>query len=107
MPGTWGGVIGIEDAHELVDGTHMTVPRYPLWFDSYGVGVENHGVDPDVEALITPDDWAAGRDTQLETAVRMALAALLDKPPAQPGDLSARPSRVRPALPPRPGGRAS
>ena len=58
---TWGGVIGIEGipGHELVDGTHMTVPRYAFSFDEYGWGVENHGVDPDVEVLITPDDWAA------------------------------------------------
>lgn len=81
----------------------MTVPRYPLWFDAYGIGVENYGVEPDVEVLITPDDWAAGQDTQLETAVRMALQALQDKPPARPGDQLARPSRQRPALPPRPG----
>ena len=100
---TWGGTIGIEGGHELVDGTQMTVPRYPLWFDAYGIGVENYGVEPDVEVLITPDDWAAGQDTQLETAVRMALQALQDKPPARPGDQLARPSRQRPALPPRPG----
>ena len=75
---TWGGVIGIDGApgHELVDGTHMTVPRYAGFFDEYGWGVENHGVEPDVEVLISPDDWAAGRDPQLETAVHMAIEAL-------------------------------
>ena len=32
---TWGGVIGIEGVpgHELVDGTHMTVPRYAGFFE--------------------------------------------------------------------------
>jgi tricorn protease len=35
--------------------------------------VENNGVEPDVEVLITPDDAAAGRDTQLETAVQLAM----------------------------------
>jgi tricorn protease len=99
---TWGGVIGIDDGDELVDGTEMTVPRYAFWFDGLGWGVENYGVDPDVEVLISPDDWAAGRDTQLERAVAMALAALAERPPASPPDTSSRPSRVRPPLPPRP-----
>ncbi len=101
---TWGGVIGIDGAHELVDGTLMTVPRYPFFFDGYGIGVENHGVDPDVEVLISPDDWASGRDTQLETAVEMALQALARSPKTDPHDLLAdRPSMRRQPLPPRPG----
>jgi tricorn protease len=100
---TWGGVIGIDAGHELVEGTVMTVPRYPFWFDGRGWGVENYGVDPDVEVLITPDDWAAGRDSQLEHAVRMALAALAEYPALTPPDLSALPSRARPPLPPRGG----
>jgi tricorn protease len=100
---TWGGVIGIEGipGHELVDGTHMTVPRYAFSFDEYGWGVENHGVDPDVEVLITPDDWAVGRDPQLETAVRLALEALEKQPPKVPADPATGPSKVRPPLPPR------
>jgi tricorn protease len=100
---TWGGVIGIEGipGHELVDGTHMTVPRYAFWFDEYGWGVENYGVDPDVEVLITPHDWAAGHDPQLETAVRLALEALEKQPPKAPADPATGPSKVRPALPPR------
>ena len=100
---TWGGVIGIEGipGHELVDGTHMTVPRYAFSFDEYGWGVENYGVDPDVEVLITPDDWAAGRDPQLETAVRLALEALKKQPAKVPADPSTGPSKVRPPLPSR------
>jgi tricorn protease len=99
---TWGGVIGIDDAHELVDGTHITVPRYALWLEGRGWGVENYGVDPDVEVLITPDDWAAGRDTQLERAIRLATETLAAHPAATPPSRSDRPSRRRPALPPRP-----
>ncbi|HTX85432.1 MAG TPA: hypothetical protein VME44_24865 [Streptosporangiaceae bacterium] len=48
-----------------------------------------------------PDDWAAGRDVQLETAVRLALKALRDSPAVSPPDRSNRPSRRRPPLPPR------
>jgi tricorn protease len=103
---TWGGVIGIDGVpgHELVDGTHMTVPRYAFSFDEYGWGVENYGVDPDVEVLISPDDWAAGRDPQLETAVRLALEALEKQPAKVPADPSTGPSKVRPPLPPRESG---
>ena len=61
---TWGGVIGYDEEHELVDGTKMTVPRLSFWFESSGWGVENYGVDPDVEVLMSPADWAADRDTQ-------------------------------------------
>ena len=101
---TWGGVIGINAPFELVDGTAMTVPRYAIWLEGFGWGVENHGVDPDVEVLISPDDWAEGRDVQLETAVRLAMEALEARPPATPPGTSDRPSRQRPPLPPRPQG---
>jgi tricorn protease len=98
---TWGGVIGYDDLHELVDGTQMTVPRLAFWLDGFGWGVENYGVEPDVELIPTPDDWAAGRDVQLEAAVRLALEALRDSPAVRPPDPSTRPSRRRPPLPPR------
>jgi tricorn protease len=109
---TWGGVIGIEGVfgHELIDGTRMTVPRYAFSFTDFGWSVENYGVDPDVEVLISPDDWAAGRDPQLETAVRLALEALEKQPPAAPpGPTVSHPDKARPPLPPRgprPGGAA-
>jgi len=100
---TWGGVIGIESVpgHELADGTHMTVPRYAGYYGEFGWGVENYGVDPDVEVLISPDDWAAGRDPQLETAVRMAIEALEKQPPMTPPELPVGRSKARPPLPPR------
>jgi tricorn protease len=98
---TWGGVIGIEGYQGLVDGTGVTVPRYAFSFNEYGWGVENYGVDPDVEVLITPDDWAAGRDPQLETAVQLALDALDKQPPPVPPDTSAGPVKSRRPLPPR------
>jgi tricorn protease len=98
---TWGGVIGIGDPFRLVDGTALTVPRFAIWLNGFGWGVENHGVDPDTEVLISPEDWAAGRDPQLETATRLAMEQLEARPAAQPPDYSGRPSRARPALPPR------
>ena len=60
------------------------------------------GVEPDVEVVITPQDWVAGRDPQLDRAVDMALAALAERPAVTPPDLATRPTRRRPQLPPRP-----
>jgi tricorn protease len=98
---TWGGVIGIDSRYSLVDGTYVTQPRYAFWFDDVGWGVENYGVDPDVEVVVAPQDWAAGRDPQLERAVQLALAALDERPAASPPDPATRPSRARAPLPAR------
>jgi tricorn protease len=100
---TWGGVVGYDEDHELVDGTMMTVPRLAFWFEGTGWDVENYGLDPDVEVIMTPADWAAGRDTQLETAVSLALEALEQRPAVRPPDRATRPSKRRPTLPPRAG----
>ncbi|MEU6675953.1 S41 family peptidase [Streptomyces sp. NPDC046925] len=78
---TWGGVIGIDSRYRLVDGTLVTQPKYAFWLEGYGWGVENYGVDPDVEVWTTPEDYAAGRDPQLDEAIRLALAALEAAPP--------------------------
>ncbi|TWF76555.1 tricorn protease [Pseudonocardia hierapolitana] len=98
---TWGGVIGIDSRYSLVDGTGVTQPRYGTWFDDSGWSVENHGVDPDVEVVMRPQDWVADRDPQLKRAVDIALAALAERPAVRPPDPATRPSRRRPELPPR------
>ncbi|MCK1796816.1 S41 family peptidase [Streptomyces sp. XM4193] len=98
---TWGGVVGMTGRHRLGDGTVITVPMNAAWFDAYGWDVENHGVEPDIEALRSPLDWAEGRYAVLTTAVRTALE-LLDRHPAlaPPSDVGV-PDRRRPPLPPR------
>ncbi|MCH0559147.1 PDZ domain-containing protein [Streptomyces sp. MUM 16J] len=81
---TWGGVIGIDSRYRLVDGTLVTQPKYAMWLEGQGWGVENHGVDPDVEVVQRPQDWAAGRDAQLDEAIRLALEALESAPAKTP-----------------------
>jgi tricorn protease len=98
---TWGGVIGFDDFRELVDGSMISIPQLSFWFDRLGWGVENYGVDPDVEVDIAPGDWSAGRDPQLETAVRLALEALDKQPAISPPDPASGPNKARPPLPPR------
>ncbi|MCT2583042.1 S41 family peptidase [Actinophytocola gossypii] len=84
---TWGGVIGIDMRYHLVDGTLVTQPKYATWLRGPGWSVENYGVDPDVEVVMSPQDHAAGRDPQLDTAIRMALEALDRTPAASPPPL--------------------
>ena len=98
---TWGGVIGIDGAHDLVDGTAITVPRYATWLDTYGWDVREFGVDPDIEVVMSPDDWARGTDPQLDRAVQIALGSLADRPPLRPPDTAGRAARARPQLPAR------
>jgi tricorn protease len=88
---TWGGVVGIDGRYTLVDGTAVTQPRYAFWLEGSDWGVENYGVDPDIEVERSPADIAAGRDPQLERAIDIAL-----------DDLAAHPARRAPDLdPPR------
>jgi tricorn protease len=85
---TWGGVVGIDSKYRLVDGTLVTQPKYAFWLEGYGWEVENHGVDPDVEVVQAPQDHAAGRDPQLDEAIRIALEGL-----------ESTPAKVAPPLP--------
>jgi tricorn protease len=100
---TWGGVVGMTGRHRLGDGTVITVPMNAAWFAAYGWSVENRGVDPDLEALRTPLDWAEGRHAQLDDAVHLALTLLAERPAAAPPAHTDIPDRTRPKLPPRNG----
>jgi tricorn protease len=95
---TWGGVIGINPRHRLVDGTETTQPEFSFWFSDVGFAVENHGTDPEIEVDNAPHDATAQRDRQLETALETALK--LAETALKP-EFGARPTLRRGALPPR------
>ncbi|HET9117925.1 MAG TPA: S41 family peptidase, partial [Pseudonocardiaceae bacterium] len=99
---SWGGVVGIGPATELVDGSTVTQPRYAIWIVNRRWSVENYGVDPDVEVPVPPQAWAQGLDPQLDTAVKLALAALAQSPAATAPTTEDRPPTARPPLPSRP-----
>lgn len=84
---TWGGVVGIDGRFDLVDGTSVTQPRYATWLAGKGWGVENHGVDPDIEVAHTPADLFSADDPQLDRAIAEALAALERDPAVSPPPL--------------------
>ncbi len=98
---TWGGVIGIWPRQLLVDGTETTQPEYSFWFHDVGWGVENHGTDPDIEIDNAPQDAAAGRDRQLETALATALQLAAGRHPELPR-MDTRPNLAPAPLPPWP-----
>jgi tricorn protease len=81
---TWGGVIGISPRNPLADGAVTTQPEYSFWFKDVGWGVENYGTDPDVDIDIAPQDYANGRDPQLDYAIEMAIKELDAVPATRP-----------------------
>ncbi|MFF3454714.1 S41 family peptidase [Streptomyces sp. NPDC002730] len=98
---TWGGVVGMTGRHRLVDGTVITVPMNAAWFNEYDWSIENHGVEPDLDALRTPLDWAEGRHAQMDDAIGLCLDLLKTHPPAEPPGYENVPDLRRPKLPPR------
>lgn len=95
---TWGGVIGVWPRHTLVDGTYTTQPEFSNWFEDVGWAIENYGTDPDIEVEITPQDYAGGRDPQLEQAIAEISRLLAEEPPQLP-QFEPPPSRALPRLP--------
>jgi tricorn protease len=91
---TWGGLVGIYDYPPLLDGGTVTAPRLAIYSPDGQWEVENTGVPPDVDVVMTPKDVIAGHDPQLEKAVEVVMQELAAKPvklPARPMD----PVRVR------------
>ncbi|MFJ3957986.1 S41 family peptidase [Arthrobacter sp. NPDC090010] len=99
---TWGGVIGIDMKFDLVDGTPVSQPRYAHFFEGgTGWGVENYGVDPDIEILFPPHAHKAGTDPQLEHGIGV-LKEMLQEIPTKVAPSRDKLPRVVPApLPPR------
>ncbi len=97
---TWGGVVGINIRHLLVDNGVTTQPEYSFWFSDVGWGVENYGTDPTHDVEITPQDHAAGRDPQMELGLKLMNQALKKFKPLAP-DLKNRPKLTLPKLPSR------
>lgn len=78
---TWGGLVGVLGFPVLMDGGSITAPNLAFWTEEEGFGVENVGVPPDIDVEITPADYAAGRDPQLEKAIEVIMDLLKKNPP--------------------------
>ncbi|MGZ4859797.1 MAG: S41 family peptidase [Candidatus Angelobacter sp.] len=77
---TWGGLVGIYDYPNLMDGGSVTAPRVAFYSRTGDWDVENHGVAPDYEVELTPKDWVSGHDPQLEKAVALVMDSLKKTP---------------------------
>lgn len=80
---TWGGLVGIYDYPQLMDGGSVTAPRVAFYNLDRQWDVENHGVAPDIDVPFDPAAWRAGHDPQLEKAVDVAMQELKASPPKQ------------------------
>lgn len=77
---TWGGLVGIYDYPELMDGGHVTAPRIAIYGLKGQWEVENHGIPPDYNVEMDPQAWRNGHDPQLEKAVQVVLQELEQHP---------------------------
>jgi len=77
---TWGGLVGIYDYPQLIDGGAVTAPRVAIYGLKGDWEVENHGITPDVEVDLDPALVRQGHDPQLEKAVEVILEELKKNP---------------------------
>jgi tricorn protease len=91
---SWGGVIGLRGFRSLVDQGLVTQPEVAFWSPSKGWGIENHGVDPDIEVENLPQDLGRGVDAQLDRGIEEVLRLQKDHPPLKP-EFAPSPDRSR------------
>jgi tricorn protease len=77
---TWGGLVGVGESPDLMDGGTVTAPRNALYGLNGEWEVEGHGVAPDIEVELDPKAYRDGHDLQLERAVKVALDELEKHP---------------------------
>ncbi|MFK7819421.1 MAG: S41 family peptidase, partial [Planctomycetaceae bacterium] len=73
---TWGGLVGTWDTPPLIDGGRYVAPRGGFIDVDGNWAVEGEGVAPDIEVRNNPKPVIAGKDPQLERAVKEALELL-------------------------------
>ncbi|NJC22114.1 tricorn protease [Arthrobacter pigmenti] len=99
---TWGGVVGIDGRFNLADGTGVTQPRYAFWMTGdVEWGVENYGVEPDIEVPFPPHAYAAQDDPQLEHGVGILREMIAELPTDVPPVRQNYPRLAPEPLPPR------
>jgi tricorn protease len=81
---SWGGVVGITNRGDLIDGGSVYVPEFGLNDMSGNWILEGIGVVPDIEVENDAKSLLAGRDPQLERAVEEVLKAIEAEPQRLP-----------------------
>jgi tricorn protease len=81
---SWGGVIGITNRGNLIDGGSVNVPEFGFNSVTGDWIIEGYGVDPDIEVEQDPVAVLQGRDPQLERAVHEVLRLMTENPKSMP-----------------------
>ncbi|MGB5476643.1 MAG: S41 family peptidase, partial [Thermoanaerobaculia bacterium] len=81
---SWGGVVGITNRGNLIDGGAVNVPEFGLNDMEGNWILEGIGVVPDIEVHNDAKSLLEGRDPQLERAVEELLAAIEADPKSLP-----------------------
>jgi tricorn protease len=81
---SWGGVIGITNRGNLIDGGQVNVPEFGFNSVTGEWIIEGYGVDPDIEVEQDPIAVIQGRDPQLERAVQEVLRLMAEDPKSLP-----------------------
>jgi tricorn protease len=81
---SWGGVVGITNHGQLMDGGTVNVPEFGFANTKGEWIIEGHGVDPDIEVDNDPKSVIDGKDPQLERAVANVMERLKQSPPKLP-----------------------
>jgi tricorn protease len=85
---TWGGLIGISGAPNLIDNGIITVPTFRMYDPDGTWFKEGHGVDADIEVVEDFQKLANGTDAQLEAGIKEVMKLLNSngsfKKPARP-----------------------
>ncbi|HKG23540.1 MAG TPA: S41 family peptidase [Blastocatellia bacterium] len=77
---SWGGVVGINNRGQLIDGGSVSVPESGFANTKGEWVIEGYGVDPDIEVENDPKSVISGRDPQLERAVSEIMKKISEKP---------------------------
>ncbi len=83
---SWGGVVGISNRGQLIDGGGISVPESGFANTKGEWVIEGYGVDPDIEVDNDPKSVLDGKDQQLERGIAEIMARL-----KQPTHLPAKP----------------
>lgn len=86
---SWGGVIGITNHGNVLDGGQVFVPQFGYANAQGEYDVEGHGVDPDIVVANDPKAILEGRDPQLERGIEEVMRRIRENPreiPERPAD---------------------
>lgn len=81
---SYGGEVGSSPGWPLMDGGVISVPNYGMYTPDGKWVIEGPGVEPDIDVPSDPNQFAQGKDPQLDKAVEWLLKEVRDNPVKYP-----------------------